>query len=260
MMSDGAVFVPVKGLDVIDHCHAHIEALIEEARRSAQGGDKALFTGKLAEFRSYVVSHFAQEEVMMRGTNFPAAAELIGIHQDLLRRIDGLIAASAGDLDRAPSLVRSLAELLHNHEINDDCRFHDYYERLGGHSVEWTSELATGVEWIDQDHQALFGQLDVLERRMQGGFDPQEVRDTLERFVITARQHFGREEQELMRQGQGGEREHHEAHLALLRDLGDILDAYDRHASALLAVDYLKYWVVDHVRRVDLKDFGPTRA
>jgi hemerythrin len=61
-------------------------------------------------------------------------------------------------------------------------------------AVEWTQDLATGVEWQDNQHKELFARINNLTEAMKAGrgrYEVGKVLKFLEDYVIS---HFGEEE------------------------------------------------------------------
>lgn len=250
--------LPLRGYEIIDHAHLHMNEMIAEVRRFAVSGEHGRLMEKAALFREFTAGHFAQEEVIMRGTGFAGTEAHLALHHALLRRIDSLIEGLRPGTSERPRMeaVHALERLLRDHEIRDDASFHDFYDRVAGRVADWDESLLVGIDWLDREHRDLFARLRGIDRDIAAGAATESIRSGLDGFVADVGAHFRHEEAALAERGGDLAERHRERHQALLKDLDDLLVAYDRHSSALLAVDYLKFWVIDHVRRVDRADFA----
>jgi hemerythrin len=119
--------------------------------------------------------------------------------------------------------------------------------------VEWTDDLATGVEKIDQQHQELYQQVGRLHEAMRAG-RLEEVPAIVEYLQRYALDHFATEEREMVASAYPGLPQHRRLHQRFVDD-------FLRH-KALLAVEitpravvdlsqWLGEWLREHVRTVD---------
>jgi hemerythrin len=250
--------IPVTGYEVIDNYHRRLADTMSEAAVLASSSDYSRFLVKVHQFRKYTASHFAQEEVIMRGIGYQSVAQHHTRHDEILADIDralGSLEGAAGGGNRF-AVLKDLERLLFDHEIHYDTDFHDFYERLGGTSAGWTGDLLVGIDWVDAQHRDLFDQLQAVDQASKDGLAQNTIRALLDRFVAAVRRHFAQEEADLARRGGGAVSEHRTLHRQNLSELEDLLTAFDEDVYAVLSTDYLKFWLVDHIRRVDKADFA----
>jgi hemerythrin-like metal-binding protein len=250
--------IPVTGYQVIDQYHRRLAGLMSEAAVLASSNDFPRFLAKVRDFRKFAASHFAQEEVIMRGTGYDRLAQHQGRHQEILGEIDRALSTldGANGIGNRFVVVQELERALFDHEIHYDAGFHDFYERLGGTTVEWSDDLLVGVDWADAQHKELFAVIDRIEQAELDVVTEETVRALVDRFVTLIHQHFAQEEAELAKRGSEARAHHSEQHRRQLQELDDLLAAFDDQSYTVLSTDYLKFWLVDHIRRRDKIDFA----
>jgi hemerythrin-like metal-binding protein len=128
--------------------------------------------------------------------------------------------------------------------------------------MEWTQELAVGVETIDSQHRELFSRINKLVRAIKEHRCKDEIDGTIAFLEEYARTHFSMEEQ-LMKdasyEGLASHQGHHAQYMANLAELKQEASlprvsgmSYDLSVTAnQIVVD----WIVDHIMKIDRK-FG----
>ena len=119
--------------------------------------------------------------------------------------------------------------------------------------VQWTEDLATGIERIDQQHQELYQQVAALHDAMRAGrmADVPATLEFLERYVV---EHFTTEEREMAAARYPGLDLHRRRHLEFVEDLRRRQAALAAGPTVSAVVDlshWLVGWLREHVRQID---------
>jgi hemerythrin-like metal-binding protein len=122
--------------------------------------------------------------------------------------------------------------------------------------IEWTQDLATGIEEIDAQHRELYAAIANLHDAMRYGELARAavVLHFLDRYV---RDHFSLEERWMASAKYPRFKEHAELHRAFVADFllrREQFDASGPRASLVVDLaDWLGGWLRDHIRRVDVE-------
>ena len=119
--------------------------------------------------------------------------------------------------------------------------------------VEWTEDLAVGVEEIDAQHRALYGTVAALHAAMRANRLERVARvlEFLERYAV---EHFDTEERHMAVAGYPGLEAHRAAHRDFAAEFlrhREAIGAAPRASAVLELSDWLGRWLREHVRRVD---------
>lgn len=121
-------------------------------------------------------------------------------------------------------------------------------------AIEWTSDLATGVDEIDAQHRELYANVAALHEAMRDG-QLYRVMNTLEFLERYVRGHFGTEERWMAETRFPGLPAHRLIHQDFVREFRRRKEAFLAHgpiASQVLDLsEWLGEWLRDHVRGVD---------
>ena len=124
-----------------------------------------------------------------------------------------------------------------------------------GSSGDWDPALETGMEQIDRQHQALFGQLRALLDCLKSG----RIRETFKFMVDSAVEHFKTEEDLHQATGYPRADEHSASHSRFVVNLRTLEREFaDReHGLANLAqtAEFLLAWLKKHIQQRD-RDFA----
>ncbi len=119
--------------------------------------------------------------------------------------------------------------------------------------IQWTPDLATGIDLIDEQHRGLYAAVAQLHEAMRSGRvgDLSATVDFLERYAV---EHFAAEEATMEEAAYPGLTEHRAEHAAFVT-------AFLAHKARLAPVpsvsavvelsQWLGSWLKDHVRRTD---------
>ncbi|MFZ5481656.1 MAG: bacteriohemerythrin [Myxococcota bacterium] len=123
-------------------------------------------------------------------------------------------------------------------------------------AIVWTPDLATGVQELDDDHKAIFRQLDLLVVAMAKRREAEEVEPMLDFLSCYARDHFAREESWMARTGYPELPAHCAEHVRLEEELARLRSAFEREGgSPRLALELRRNvtaWLGEHIGRADL--------
>ncbi|MDH4231803.1 MAG: bacteriohemerythrin [Nitrospirota bacterium] len=122
-------------------------------------------------------------------------------------------------------------------------------------AVQWTEELSTGVEEIDDQHKEMFkwteGLLDACRQR-RGRQVAGDVIRFLEEYAIT---HFATEEKYMFEHGYAGFRDHQAEHIEFMKNLFRIKKQLEAEGPGVQVVVLTNITVIDwlsrHIRKVD---------
>ncbi|MGE5506198.1 MAG: bacteriohemerythrin [Actinomycetota bacterium] len=124
--------------------------------------------------------------------------------------------------------------------------------------IDWTDDFKMGLPAIDADHRQLLDIANEFFDAAEGSAPAGQLADIMERLIARTREHFKAEEQLLDR--------HHYPHLVTHRAEHERLITHAQTLHGKLAVagaaedgqrfaietaDYLKHWLIDHIRHDD---------
>lgn len=122
--------------------------------------------------------------------------------------------------------------------------------------IDWHPSMASGLDEIDAQHKELVDLANDFFRAVQGHEPHDVLHDYLRSLHAKVRLHFEYEERIMAERCSDGEAAHKDAHDLLLEELKETEDRFSDGAfddiEDLLA-GTLKYWLVDHIQRMDTK-------
>jgi len=128
--------------------------------------------------------------------------------------------------------------------------------------MEWTKDLAVGIETIDTQHKELFKRINNLVAAIKQHRCKEEIDGTIKFLDEYAKFHFAEEEKRMQEAGYDGLEAHQKHHAVYLRNISELKEqaslprvqgaSYDLSATTnQVVVD----WIVDHIMKID-KKFG----
>ena len=128
--------------------------------------------------------------------------------------------------------------------------------------MEWTQDMAVGIETIDSQHRELFKRINDLLLAIKEHRCKSEIDGTIQFLDDYAVFHFGEEERRMQDAGYEGLDEHKKHHATYLKNIAEL-----KAQAALPRVSGMSYelsvtanqiivdWIVDHIMKID-KKFG----
>ncbi|MDA8100091.1 MAG: bacteriohemerythrin [Nitrospiraceae bacterium] len=128
--------------------------------------------------------------------------------------------------------------------------------------MEWTQDMAVGIETIDSQHRELFKRINNLLTAIKEHRCKAEIDGTIKFLDEYALFHFTEEEQRMEKAGYDGLADHKVHHATYMKNISDL-----KAEAALPRVQGMSYelsvtanqiivdWIVDHIMKID-KKFG----
>ncbi len=255
-----SLLVPVVGNQAIDYYHARLADLLAEAQTMLHADDNEGLAATVATFREVIAEHFAQEEVIIRGAGF-AGADTHSIRHDELRTEIDVVAADLGQVGNVLArftAVDVLSRILYTHELADDYDYRDSIRDCAADPVQWGGDLCVGVPWIDEQHQILVAMVNEIVLAGRDDVPADTLLGLFKALQKAVRQHFADEEAQLADWGVESAPHRHQ-HTRLMEQLEAHM-ASGPEGGIERAGDYLKFWLMDHIRTTDRADFAPART
>jgi len=123
-------------------------------------------------------------------------------------------------------------------------------------TIKWNSDLAVGIEEIDDDHRKLIKYLNDLFAACFAGQGPAVLKDTLCLVQRYTREHFTHEEDIMRKAGFPGLDEHRTHHAELVSELDDLIEEFEHGADHDLSnktLQFLEDWLLHHILIEDKK-------
>lgn len=119
----------------------------------------------------------------------------------------------------------------------------------------WTDDLSTGNELIDGDHRKLINMVNALFDSMAKGHANEIISKVLHNLIIYTKEHFSREEAEMLRIRYAASISHKSEHTKLISQVAALkasLDAGEK-INVMAVSSFLGNWLRDHILTVDKK-------
>lgn len=124
-------------------------------------------------------------------------------------------------------------------------------------SMEWTSNLATGVSEIDNQHREIFARVNRLSEACSEGKGKEEVLNLLNFLGDYVKEHFAAEEKLQIREGYPQYAAHKSQHNRFIADLERLAATFRAEGATLSLVimtnKTLAAWLVQHISQVDME-------
>ena len=128
--------------------------------------------------------------------------------------------------------------------------------------MEWTQDLAVGIETIDSQHRELFRRINSLLLAIKEKRCQTEIDGTIQFLDDYARFHFAEEERRMEEAGYEGLAEHRTYHAIYLRNLEELKQLASQpriggmsYELSVTTNQVVVDWIVDHIMKIDRK-FG----
>lgn len=244
------------GNSFIDENHdellSHLDSLTELLR---DNWDFEIFSQEYSNFVSSLESHFSHEEMILRGAKFKNLESHKIKHRELSLK---LLIGNMSDFgyDGAVQLLAKTRSAVFSHELLEDQNYWDIFnDNIGDFDefVSWSTDLETGDKDTDEHHRALLKFIQRLDFNFRQTTDYEKVSNELKYLKNYSEFHFASEEKAL---GSGFKALHETNHKDLLVDLDSLIDEVKAKKFKLTNLgDYLKYWLINHIRDFDIPAF-----
>ncbi len=121
--------------------------------------------------------------------------------------------------------------------------------------MEWTDDLATGVELIDTQHKELIARLNQLFTACSSGKGKEEVGKTLDFLGDYVVFHFGAEEKEMTARRYPEYTTHKALHDQFIQDFLALKGRFETGGPTVNLVisanQFLVNWLINHIRNID---------
>jgi hemerythrin len=229
-------------MPLTSHQHGHLSELIRSAAVLSRSGGTGL--GRtVRNFHEALAAHAAP-------------------HADLLERSRAILVT----LDNAPparnhghQIVDAMERILFDHEILEGIGYWDAVGRGGPEpATGWVPELATGLDWVDDQHRHLVAIINELGHATGRPGREARIAELMERLLRHARQHFAEEERWLACRSRM-DQDHLAEHASLLEGVESLAMALGRDPGAL-GRHGLHLHMLAHIRGSDRRDFSPATS
>ncbi len=124
-------------------------------------------------------------------------------------------------------------------------------------AIEWTQDLATGLDWQDRQHKELFVRIDGLMEAMKAGKGKEEVDKVLNFLSDYVVFHFGDEERAMGKFNYPESSVHKSEHVKFNTNFSDLKKQFGTAASPSILVIQVQRLIVDwlknHIGKTDKK-------
>ena len=126
-------------------------------------------------------------------------------------------------------------------------------------SIEWTRDLETGIDLIDDQHREIFKRVNRLSEACNEGKGKEEVMKLLLFLGDYVKEHFAAEEKLQVRYGYPGYASHKSQHTRFIADIARLGTAFKTEGATLSLVimtnKTLTSWLLQHIGKTD-KELG----
>lgn len=119
----------------------------------------------------------------------------------------------------------------------------------------WTSALATGHKFIDDDHRVLISRVNGVLNSISKSQTSEQIAVALNELIEFSRAHFAREEAEMARINYSEAALHQQEHAQLLLQIIELHTQLAARESidTMGLYTFLTRWVKDHIVKFDMK-------
>jgi hemerythrin-like metal-binding protein len=122
--------------------------------------------------------------------------------------------------------------------------------------IEWSQELATGIDWQDKQHQTLLSSFLKLHQAIKGRKSRKQVANTLEFLEKYVEIHFSREEKHMQQTGYPDLKRHLKEHTYFINRLTKLRAMTTDTKKLVLGIRLHKdlyTWIINHIKVSDKK-------
>lgn len=122
-------------------------------------------------------------------------------------------------------------------------------------AVQWTQDLATGIEEIDNQHKELFNRINALIDACSKGKGKEELSGVLNFLADYVVMHFGAEEERMKALAYPDYEAHKKQHDGFIADFLDLKQKLEQKGPTVDLVikvnHFLFDWLINHIRKMD---------
>jgi hemerythrin len=122
--------------------------------------------------------------------------------------------------------------------------------------IQWNDTLATGHDFVDNDHRKLIDSLNELETALKEGAGKETIAKILDFLNTYTREHFAREETHMQRVACPAYAENCREHALLISRLDSWLERLEQGTSISLVLEVhreIANWIRGHILKTDCK-------
>ena len=122
--------------------------------------------------------------------------------------------------------------------------------------IQWNDTLATGHDFVDNDHRKLIDSLNELETALKEGAGKETIAKILAFLNTYTRDHFAREEAHMQRVACPAYAENCREHALLISRLNSWLERLEQGSSISLVLEVhreIANWISNHILKTDCK-------
>lgn len=250
------------GITTIDEEHEKLVGLLNDAIEKSQDKDLDLpsFAAKLkSDLQDYANTHFVHEEAYMEKIQDPELPRQRKEHQTFIKKVTELPTDDSLTLERLQEIMEYWVRWLFSHILHTDMMI-GKMEPDAEDIFSFTDKYKTGIDFLDEQHQALFDIIReandlVQEKSLHDKYD--EILDILDELHDYTEKHFRDEEDYMKKVGYPGLSQQKKAHSVFIDrlvklDIGD-MDFIDEHQQEYLEdlIIYLLDWLTHHILMED---------
>lgn len=208
-----------------------------------------------SSFVSSLEAHFSHEETVLKGANFKELETHKIKHRELSLQLRMKNMGNL-DYDDAVQLLVYTRSAVFSHELLDDQKYWDVFDENASNldlDSGWSNDLLTGEKEADLHHQALIKFIQRLDTMFINSEDYIKAAQELKLLKNYSQLHFDTEKKML---GEGLRILHELNHKDQLNDLEVLIKEVEagKYNLANLA-DYLRYWLINHIKNFDVPEF-----
>jgi hemerythrin-like metal-binding protein len=240
--------------DIQQASNKSLLAVEDTANHTAESAARAAAAGKLMD---EIVSGMDQAADALQSIARAASAQAESslASNEALSGIRDVVVSTAGNMQRFTSLLVSVSDALGDLDFLtralEEGKLNQAVEATK--LMEFTPDLATGIELIDDQHKMLCAYINALFRATRHEFSKEEIFDIVSSLKDYASTHFSTEEQYFAHSKYPDTEKHKEVHKNFVAKVVQV--ERDLHSGKADVGDdllqFLKNWLLQHIRRTD---------
>lgn len=251
------------GISELDKEHAYLVQLINESINLLEVDQiniQDLAKDLISKLKDYAITHFAHEEAYMAQINDPELPRQKKEHAAFLKKMTEFNIDDSLKVRDVEELLQYMVRWLFNHILSSDMMIGKAKASSNKDPFAFTAEYATGIEFVDQEHETLFSIIRQANDLVHAEFlhdKYDEILGILDNLKAYTEKHFQHEEEYMTEIHYPKLDAQKAAHNAFIEKLVDIsisdLDSIDENQQQYLIelIDYLLDWLSNHILKAD---------